>query len=390
MNKSNGVYGHVLATYDLHIPAHSGVLTSGSSTIAIPVKQRLAMIHQCVTSVPVLPSVVEISQGAMYLPVEIVNNSDSDIHICKGDQIAQLHQVSIHIPDPDEESESDFIKSFDFSHLSESETSVLKDYLLANRDIFAMDACEMGCTDVITHRIELDDETPFKDKFRPIPPGSFDEVRNHIAELLSAGVIQESKSPFSSNMVLVRKKDGSLRLCVDYRKLNARTKKDAYSIPRVETLIDSLMGSCYFASLDLFAGYHQVTVADDHKERTAFSAGPLGFFEYVKMPFGLCNAPSSFQRMMEQVLDGLTMKTCAVYLDDVIVYAKSHEELYERLSEVFSRFKAANLRLKPSKCKFFQAEVEFLGHVVSKEGTSFLAMRQLQVLFTSYSKVMVK
>ena len=263
-----------------------------------------------------------------------------------------------------------FIDSFSFAHLTDIEATELKAFLIANRDLFAMKASEMGCTDVLKHRIELEDNTPFKEKFRPIPPGSYDEVRKHLAELLSVGVVQESKSPFSSNMVLVKKKDGSLRLCVDYRRLNAKTKKDAYSIPRVETLIDSLQGSRFFASLDLFAGYHQVEVADEHKECTAFSAGPLGFYEYVKMPFGLCNAPSTFQRMMEQVLEGLNMDICAVYLDDVIVYAPSKEDLYARLSEVFSRFRAAGLRLKPSKCKFFQTSVEFLGFVVSEEGTS--------------------
>ena len=109
-------------------------------------------------------------------------------------------------------------------------------------------------------------------------------------------------------------------------------------------------------------------VAEEHQERTAFSAGPLGFYEYVKMPFGLCNAPATFQRMMESVLDGLNMSICAVYLDDVIVYAATKEEMYERLSEVFSRFREANLRLKPSKCRFFQQSVEFLGHEVSEQG----------------------
>ena len=231
-----------------------------------------------------------------------------------------------------------------------------------------MNANEMGCTDVVTHRIELEDNTPFKDRSRPIPPGSFDEVRKHIAELLSAGVIQESKSPFSSNMVLVRKKDGSLRLCVDYRRLNAKTIKDAYNIPRVDTLIDSIQGARFFASVDMFAGYHQMEVADEHKERTAFSAGPLGFFEYLKMPFGLCNAPSSFQHMMEKVLEGLVMEICAVYLDDVIIYGKTEVELYERLKLVFQRFRVANLKMKPS--KFIQRSLDFLGHIVSKESTS--------------------
>ena len=107
---------------------------------------------------------------------------------------------------------------------------------------------------------------------------------------------------------------------------------------------------------------------EDSIERTAFTVGPLGFFEYKRLPFGLCNAPSSFQRLMERVLDGLNMKVCAVYLDDIIVYAQTKTELYERLAHVFDRFRTANLRLKPKKCSFLCERVEFLGHVVSKEG----------------------
>ena len=167
---------------------------------------------------------------------------------------------------------------------------------------------------------------------------------------------------------MVRKKDGSLRLCVDYRKLNQKTKKDAYNLPRIDMLIDSLKGAKYFASLDLFSGYHQVSMKPEDQEKTAFAAGPLGFYQYSKMPFGLCNSPSTFQRLMEQVLEGLTMKTCAVYIDDIIVFAPSREELYTRLSEVFNRLRTANLRPKPKKCSFLQTKVEFLGHTVSQEG----------------------
>ena len=205
--------------------------------------------------------------------------------------------------------------------------------------MFSLNSAEMGCTDVITHKIDLIDPTPFKQKYRLRPPGSYDEVRNHLAELLSSGVITESSSSFSSNMVLVRKRDGALRLYVDYRRLNLNTKKDAYSIPKIDTLIDSLLGAKYFASLDLFSGYHQVALEEAHKEYTAFTAGPLGFYEYIRMPFGLCNAPSTFQRLMERVLDGLNMKICAVYLDDVMVYASLKEELYGRLKQVFDRFR---------------------------------------------------
>ena len=327
LQSSHGVYGHIVAADGLCVPAHSSVLVMGRSTVVIPVRQQMALVQQSIDELPVTPGLVNVSQGHDDIPVEIVNCSSKVLHVTKGQEMAKLHQVRVEIPETSEDEE--FLQSFTYSHLDSRDTQRLEAFLLANRDLFAMNTSEMGCTNVVTHKIELDDETPFKEKFRPIPPGSYQEVRQHIAELLSAGVVKESKSPFASNMVLVRKKGGSLRVCVDYRKLNAHTKKDAYSIPRVDTLIHSLKGAKYFASLDLFAGYHQVQVDENHQERTAFSAGPLGFYEYVKMPFGLCNAPSTFQRMMEKVLEGLTMQTCAVYLDDVIVYAATKDELFD-------------------------------------------------------------
>ncbi len=169
-------------------------------------------------------------------------------------------------------------------------------------------------------------------------------------------------------MVFVRKKYGKLRLAQDFRSLNKITRFCAYNLSNIDVLIDSLKGSKYFASLDLFAGYHQVKVEESHQERTAFNAGPFGFYHYSRLPFGLSGAPATFQRLMDKVLEGLNTKICQVYLDDVIVHAVSPEELYERLDQIFQRFRAANLRLKPSKCKFLQRSVDFLGHTVSEAG----------------------
>ena len=363
--KTCGVYGNVYAAEDMSVQPYSGKVSFGKATVAIPICQQIALLQEHSESISIVPSLVNIKHGSNSVPFEIFNDSDTVLHISKGDQIANLHQASVQIePSVDH---SQFLDSLEYSHLGESETVELKKFLVENRDVFAMNIQEMGCTDVVEHHIDLTDETPFKDKTRPIPPGMYEEVRSHIAELLSAGVIQESQSPYSSNIVLVRKKDGSLRLCIDYRRLNTHSIRDSYNIPRIETLIDSLRGAKYFASLDLFAGYHQVKVFEPHRERTAFST-ICGFYEHVKMPFGLKNSPSTFQRMMEKVLDGLIMNICAVYLDDVIVYAKTKSELYDNLATIFDRFRNANLRLKPKKCKFFQDSVEFLGHQVSADG----------------------
>ena len=154
----------------------------------------------------------------------------------------------------------------------------------------------------------------------------FNEVKQHLKQLLDAGIIRRSKSPWSSNIVLCRKKSGELRMCVDYRQLNMRTKKDSYALPRVEDILDSLSGNKFFTILDMKSGYHQIEVQEDHKERTAFTVGPLGFFEYHRMPFGLVNAPPTYQRLMEQCFDGLHLQICYIYLDDLIIFSKDYDE----------------------------------------------------------------
>lgn len=369
LKETGGVYSYMKADSDIHVPPHSIMTCSGKTEVTVPIRQQIALV-QGTNTIPTVPGIVSLSKGNNTIACELANYSNKPLHIKKNQEIATLHQVSIVPSQQKQENPNDveFIDSFDLKHLSESGREELKEFLSANRDVFAMGSGEMGSTSVVTHTIELLDETPFREKCRPIPPSAYDELREHLNELLNAGIIKKSKSPYCSNIVMVRKKDGSLRLCVDYRKLNQKTKKDAYNLPRIDMLIDSLKGAKYFASLDLFSGYHQVSMKPEDQEKTAFAAGPFGFYQYAKMPFGLCNSPSTFQRLMEQVLEGLTMKSCAVYIDDIIVFAQSREELYTRLSEVFSRLRKANLRLKPKKCSFLQTEVEFLGHTVSRDG----------------------
>ena len=170
------------------------------------------------------------------------------------------------------------------------------------------------------------------------------------------------------NLVLVRKKDGALRFCIDLRKLNERTIKDAYSLPRIEDSLDVLNGSCIFTSIDLKSGYWQVELDEKSIPLTAFTVGPLGFYECVRMPFGLTNAPATFQRLMESCLSDLHLNWCIIYLDDVIVFSKTPEEHIARLEAVFKKISDAGLKLKPSKCEFFKKRIHYLGHIVSNKG----------------------
>ena len=196
----------------------------------------------------------------------------------------------------------------------------------------------------------------------------YDEVRNHLQQLLSSGIIRKSKSPWSSNVVLCRKKDGKLRMCVDYRQLNLRTIRDSYALPKIDEILEALQGNRFFTVLDMKSGYHQISVQEEHKQRTAFTVGPLGFYEYNRMPFGLVNAPATYQRLMEDCFDGLNLQTCYIYLDDLIIFSKTFEEHIDRLRQVFDRIRQEGLKLSPQKCHFFKTKVKYVGHIVSQDG----------------------
>ena len=166
----------------------------------------------------------------------------------------------------------------------------------------------------------------------------------------------------------MRKKDGSIRFCVDYRGLNDISRKDAYPLPRIEDYLDSFDGADTFCTLDLASGYWQVKMAEADKCKTAFTSH-RGLFEFNVMPFGLCNAPATFQRMMDRLL--LDLKDiCLVYLDDIIIRGKGVEDCLRNLKRVIARIQEKNLKLKPKKCSFFRSSVNFLGHIVSGKGVS--------------------
>ena len=234
--------------------------------------------------------------------------------------------------------------------------------------LFAMNSLDLGQMDLVKHHIQLDNYTPIKDRYRRIPPHQYEEVRKHLKEMLNIGAIRCSNSPWASPVVLVRKKDGSLRFCIDLRKLNAQTVKDAYSLPHIEDALDSLNGACIFTSLDLKSGYWQVELDEDSIPLTAFTVGPLGFYECVRMPFGLTNAPATFQRLMESCLGELHLDWCIIYLDNIIIFSKNPDDHITRLKGVFEKLAKAELKLKPSKCEFFRSSLKYLGHIVSKGG----------------------
>lgn len=239
-----------------------------------------------------------------------------------------------------------------FTEITTKEQQQCRELITEFSDIFSKSDTDVGTTDRVKHRIDLEDTTPFKQRYRRIPPSVIEEVRTHLQELLASGVIRPSHSTSSSNVVLMRKHDGALRLCVDYRQLNSRTIKDNNTLPRIDDKLDSLIGNKYFTVLDMKSGYHQIEKEEQHKERTAFTVGPLGFFEFNKMSFGLANAPATYQRLQEQCLGDLHLKICLIYVDDLIIFSRTFDEHITRLRQVFSRIQDYGLKLSPRNVLF--------------------------------------
>ena len=240
-------------------------------------------------------------------------------------------------------------------------------------DVFAVKPEEHGSTEPTTQVINTKDHLPVKQYPRHMPFALRSKVEEMINQMLQQNVIKPSKCPWASPIVLVSKKDGSTRFCVDYRKLNARTKKDVYPLPRIDDTLDLLATNEFFSTLDLASGYWQIKMDEASKEKTAFTTH-VGLFEFEVMPFGLCNAPATFQRLMENILHGIIGKACLV-CTLMISYCcgglwRTVEEHLQNLVAVWERLREAGLRLKPSKCKLLQRELEYLGFCVSAAGVA--------------------
>ena len=244
--------------------------------------------------------------------------------------------------------------------------SLLKEY----HDIFSLEKCDVGHTKAAKHKIVLKDPDtpPFKESFHQIPPPQLDEVQAHVKMMLDAGVIWLSNSPWCNAVMLVRKKDGSLCFCIDFRKLNALTVKDSHPLPHICETLETLAGASHYSTFDMNSGFWQVPMDEESKQYTAFTLGSIGLYECESMPFGLCNAPPTFQRLMQNCLGELNPTYCLIYLDDVIIFSQTEEEHLERMHVVFDRLREHGLKLKPSKCDVFKTKINYLVHHVSKKG----------------------
>lgn len=331
----------------------------------------------------------QVQNGIQVMPLRLINPTREAVVLHKGTSVAQISPIthSTVIASVDSSTDISYNRSPDKNvtqagqeHLwalveanrdllTEEQQQQLYKLLLGYADVFAFNDEQLGRTDKLQHTINTGDNQPIRQRARRTPIYQREQVHQLLQDMLSQDIITPSTSPWASPIVLVKKKDGSWRFCVDYRKLNAITQKDAYPLPRIDDTMDTLSGSQWFSTLDLRSGYWQVEVSEEDRQKTAFTTHE-GLFEFKVMPFGLCNAPATFQRLMDLLLAGLQWSQCLVYLDDIIVPGRSFHEHLANLAAVLQRIKGAGLRLKPSKCVLCQETVSYLGHILSRSGVA--------------------
>lgn len=257
-------------------------------------------------------------------------------------------------------------------HLNPEEKESIQMHLEEFQDRYYLPGEKLKSTNVLKHRIITTDEVPINFRQYRYPPTLKEEINRQVNDLLDGGIIQPSKSPYNSPVWIVPKKADSKgnkrwRMVLDYRALNEKTISDAYPLPLINEILDQLGGAVYFSTFDLASGFHQIEMHPEDRHKTAFST-PYGHYEFVRMPFGLKNAPATFQRLMNQVLMGVQGSDAFVYLDDIVIYASTLEEHELKLERLMKRLRGAQLKLQPDKCEFLRREVAYLGHIIGKDG----------------------
>jgi transposase InsO family protein len=256
---------------------------------------------------------------------------------------------------------------FELEHVPEGSRENLKNLLMTNFFLFTENIDELGTAKSVKHAIRTT-QLPNVMPMRRTPERLRLVVKKQIEDMLRNKIIRPSTSPYASPILLVAKKEeGQMRFCVDYRPLNSVTVKDRYPIPNIQLIIDSLHGSKFFSTLDLLSGYWQIEIEEKHKYKTAFIC-EYGLYEFNRMPFGLCNAPGTFQREMNNVLQDALYEFVLVYLDDIIVFSKTEDDHIRHLRTVFDLLAKEGLKLKLSKCDFFKTTIKYLGHIITAKG----------------------
>lgn len=329
----------LVAAADTNIPPKSAVIvplrcTSFADATALFTPSEIFLRRRCI---PLPFAVLAICSGETTMTV--TNPLSSPCSLRRGECLGRVEIVDSHLvievpddaPDPQinalTPSETTqlapdlFHASIDDS-LDPTQKAQLLRLLYRFRSSFDCEQHSLGRTSMVTHSIDTGSHAPLRQRPYRVSPSERHVIDQQVNDMLQRGIIRPSNSPWASPVVLVTKKDGSIRFCVDYRRLNTITRKDMYPLPRIDDALDCLQGAKFFSSLDLRSGYWQVPVAEADRSKTAFIT-PDGLFEFNVMPFGLCNAPATFERMMDSILRGLKWKTCLCYLDDIVIFPRT-------------------------------------------------------------------
>lgn len=317
--------------------------------------------------------------------ISVLNSSEKDIEIdCINLELTPFSNYNILNFESNEENErvKKLFDKIDFNGLNRKEEEALKEILIEYNKIFYLDGDTLSHTSAITHKIDLIPGTkPINSKPYRLPMSQRQEINKQVGKMLDEGIISPTNSAWNSPLILVPKKSNTdekkYRLVIDYRKLNDVSVGDKFPMTDINDILDNLGKASYFSTLDLASGYHQVLVDPKDRHLTAFSTGcsdahnnnALGNqYEFNRLPFGLKNAPATFNRLMRAVMTGLQGICCMIFLDDVIIFGYDLEDHMSRIRTVFDRFMNNNLKMQPEKCTFLRKEVGYLGHLITSEG----------------------
>ncbi|PVD21605.1 hypothetical protein C0Q70_17404 [Pomacea canaliculata] len=339
-----------LLTPDTTLPPRSVTDVRGIVRHGVNINKDAVLIQE--PTVEALPDGVCVLSGKvstntlLRIRVTLLNTTDSPVTIRRKSVIADLFTIQSEYSLP----------------------SVLQDLNCDTQDVTCKTHCHANHVEEdVVHDIELTPGPSIRERPRPIPPQDLEEVRQHVQQLLDARIIKPSTSSFASPIVLVRKKNGALRMCVDYRRVNARTVRDSYSLPKIEQLFLTLSGAKVFTSLDLSKAYYQVPLSERAKKISAFTT-PFGLYEFQRLPFGLVNAPMTFQRLMDCCLSDMNLAELIIFLDDILIHGTNLQQLDDRTIKALERLRSFKLKLDPDKCIFATTEVRHLGYLISAEG----------------------
>ena len=297
----------------------------------------------------------------------------ANVHANPGTQLLSLlpdDPVSLTDDGTLETREVSFDEMLDGTDLTPAERQQVETFLRLNADVFCWEPSQLGCCRIARHDIKTGNTPPVKQGYYKMPYKKYEQMRQHVRQLLDLGIIEPSNSPYASPAHLVPKKTGDTRLVIDYRKLNAVTHKDAYPLPRVEDILHNVGPARWLSVADAWSGYLQVELTPESIEKTAFIT-PFGLYQYKRVPFGVTSGPATYQRIMQNVLSDLIAPSdpeakpqAAVFLDDCLLWAETVEQHMHVLDSFFEALRRANLKLNPTKTKLFQSRLVYLGHTI--------------------------